>query len=151
MSTKNLLCGMECEFSKLTEIWEFFNFPGIHFGTGYFSVADAAVYSKGKRIALPSEFGPSFFQELIQCCFVCERLVLQLYPANSPTSEIDSYTDYIQSNCKMVILMCDCYYLEIYCKDHVWLQTLLHTAKEMPGVIVKEKYEDTDPRTRMYV
>lgn len=51
----------------------------------------------------------------------------------------------------MIILLYDFYYLEIYSKNHIWTQKLMHAAIDIPGTIVEEKYEETDTRTTLYV
>ena len=96
-------------------------------------------------------FLPGYFQELIQKSFVGESLVLHLYPENTDYEEIETYEDFLNSNCEMIILLYDFYYLEIYSKNQTWIQKLMHTAINTPGAVVEEKYEETDARTIMYV
>ncbi len=151
MSEEKFLCGFECEFSKKSDVWNFFNFSDVILDRFYFSVADAAVFSHGRRIEILEKFLPSYFQELIQKSFVGERLVLHLYPENADYEEIDNYEDFLKSKCEMIILLYDFCYLEIYCKNQTWIQKLMHTASNTPGAVVEEKYEETDTRTSMYV
>lgn len=151
MSKDKFLCGFECEFSKKSDVWNFFNFSDVVLDCFYFSVADAAVFSHGRRIEILEKFLPSYFQELIQKSFVGERLVLHLYPENADYEEIDNYEDFLKSKCEMIILLYDFYYLEIYCKNQIWIQKLMHTAINTPGAVVEGKYEETDTRTSMYV
>lgn len=151
MKNKDAFIGIECRFPELSAIWEFFEFSGIEFGSREFVAVDAAVYSKGIRITLPYSFKPSFFQELIDNCFVAERLVLHLYSDLISSKNIDNYQEYLKSNCEMIILIYDCFYVEIYCKKNIWLEKLYQTAQKISGVIVSKKYEDTDTRTAMYV
>lgn len=96
-------------------------------------------------------FPHSYFQELIQKAFVGESLILHLYPEEADYEEIDSYVDFLKSKCEMIILLYDFYYLEIYSKNHIWTQKLMHAAIDIPGTIVEEKYEETDTRTTLYV
>ena len=151
MSTQDVLIGIECIFPKKGDIWNLFAFSDISFGDFYFSVVDAAVFSHGRRIELPEKFAPAFFQELVQQSFASERLVLHLYPKMASFDEIVNYVDFLKSECEMIVLMYDFYYVEIYCKNRLWLHTFLRTAKDIPGAIVKEKDEKTDPRITMYV
>lgn len=149
MSERNALCGFECEFAKTSDVWGFFAFPDIEFDHYYFKVVDADIFSHCKGIV--EEFHASHFQEMMQKFFVGEALVLHLYPENTNYEEIDSYEDYLKSKCEMIILFFDFYYMEVYCKNQTWLQKLMHTAINIPGTIVDEKYENTDTRTTMYV
>ncbi len=151
MSIKNSLCGFECVFSRKSDIRSFFNFSDIVFDHYYFSVADASVFSHGRKIEIPERFLPNYFQELIQKSFVGERLVLHLYPKNADYEEIENYEDFQKSKCEMIILLYDFYYLEIYCKNQTWIQKLIHTASNTQGAVVEEKYEEKDIRTTMYV
>ena len=151
MSQKKHLCGFECVFSKKSDVWNFFNFSDVTLDPFYFIVTDASVFSHGRRIEILKKFPTSYFQELIQKSFVGESLVLHLYPENAGYEEIDNYEGFLKSKCEMIILLYDFYYLEVYCKNQVWLQKLMHTAIDTPGAIVEEKYEDTDTRTEMYV
>lgn len=151
MSTSQTFCGIECAFLKSSDIWEFFKFSGIEFGTSSFSVADSSVFSGEKRIDLPETFAPGYFQELNRRSFVGERLVLHLYPAGAAPVEINNYDDFDKSLCEMVVLMYDCYFVEIYCKNQNWLQTLLQTAESIEGAEVYKKYKETDRRTVFYV
>lgn len=151
MNKTDSICGIDCVFSKLRDVWEFVRFPGIDFGSYSFKVVDGLVLSRGRMIEIPQEFKPSYFQELVEWSFLADHLVLHLYPEMTDLEEIENYEDFIQSNCEMVVLMCDAYYVEIYCKNKEWLQTLLHTARGIEGTVVEEKYPDTDPRTVFYV
>lgn len=152
---KHILCGFECIFSKKEDVWQFFDQPtdiGTRF---YFSVVDSIVFGKGGffdgRLHIAPIIAPSYFQTMIQQSFMSEILVLHLYPQNASPCRIDTYEDYLNSPCEMIILLYDCCYLEIYCKNQSWLRTMIDKAKEIPDVTFAEKYEDTDPRSVMYV
>ena len=151
MSRTNNFCGFECIFSKKYDALEFFrsfNFlPELY----HFHVVDAALFFERKRVEILKEFTANYFQELFDSHLVGESLVLHLYPNNTPFSEIDSYEDYLESPCEIILLLYDFYYLEVYCKNQEWLQYLFCTAKNIPNTRIERKSEDTDPRTTMYV
>lgn len=151
MSENKSLCGFECEFLKKSDVWDFFMFSNLVLDRFYFRVAEAAVFSHGRRIEISENFLPSYFQKLIQKSFVGESLVLHLYPEGADYEEIENYKDFQRSKCEMIILLYDFYYLEIYCKNQMWLQKLMHTAINTPGAVVEAKYEETDTRNVMYV
>lgn len=144
-------CGFHCLFSKKTDIWKFLHFSNLTLDDYYFSVVDAAVFSHCRRIEFLNQFPSSYLQELNPTALVCERLVLHLYHQDTCSVEIDDYEDFLKSKCEMIILVCDFYYLEVYCKNQAWLQKLMNNARSIPGASVQEKYEDTDTRTVMYV
>lgn len=144
------ICGFECKFLRQSDVRYFFNFHDNDFAHYYFSVVDAFVCSHCRRIKVLERFRPSYFQDLIDVSFVCENLVLHLYPENIEPQEIDDYSSFLESKCEMIILMYDFCYLEIYCKNQVWLQNLIQVATNIPNAIVNAKYEETDTRTSMY-
>lgn len=116
----------------------------------YFSVADASIISHCRFMEILDTFQAGYFQDLINMSFAAEYLVLHLYPENTASVQIDTYDDFLKSDCEMIILLYDIYYLEVYCKNQIWLQKLLNHVINTPGARVEEKYEETDPRTIMY-
>lgn len=152
MSRKNFRRGIECVFSNFNSILSFFeSISNRDWEEYHFKAVDYSIFSHGKRIYLPKEFSPSYIKQLVQQAFMCERLVLHLYPGKGNYESIDNYEDFLDSNCELVILAYDCCYLEIYSKNQHWLEEILHTAHSIPGTIVAEKYADSDGRTSMYV
>ena len=77
------------------------------------------------------------------------QLVLQVFPKNEEITPIDSYEDFLNSKCKMVLLACDVTYVEVYVKDPVWLSQLLNNAKQFPVEYLEIKADENDARTRM--
>lgn len=151
MSRNKRHCGIECVFSQISDIWDFFDFSDMVLDGFFFKTIDAFVYSNGKRIDVAETFSSDYFHELIKKKFVGELLVLHLYPENAFTEDISNYKHFVQSKCEMIILLYDCYYLEVYCKNKLWLQKMINKAVHQPGTIVEKKYEETDTRTSMYV
>lgn len=151
MKTLGKLCGMECKFATGSKVWEFFEFSEFALESYYFYVVDAFVYSDGVEIKLPDRFKAEYFKELIRQSFVGECFVLHLYPESAFPEEIETYQDFLQSECEIIILMYDCCFVEVYCKNNSWLQLFLKKARSIDGTVVEEKYTLTDARTIMYV
>ena len=151
MNTEKHLCGLECKFLKKSDVWSFFDFSDLALDKYYFQVVDAAVFSNRTRIKVLEKFQHRYFQELIKQSFVGERLVLHLYPEATPCVEIENYEDFSKSKCEMIILLYDFCYMEIYCKRRLWIEQLIHKANNISGSVVERKFEETDPRTTMYV
>ncbi len=155
MNKKHLLCGVEIIFPKKQDTRDFLVFSEIHFGTHYFRTIYTSIYPRSaiitQEIELPLEFHPRELPELTKDWYFVQALVLQLYPETVTAEEIENYTDYVQSQCEMIVLAFDFHYVEIYCKNPSWLQAIIDAARKVPGASVEEKYEDTDPRTEMYV
>ena len=151
MRVDNLPCGIECIFSQKSDVWNWLRLSNINFEGFYFFVEDAAVFSNCKRIKVPSTFTPEFLTELACCYAAGERLVLHLYPEGVQNEAIDSYADFQLSKCELIVLLYDFVHIEIYCKNHLWIQEFLCASTKFYGAVVNKKYEDTDPRTNMYV
>lgn len=152
MSISDKLCGIEIEFLTLTDTWTFFASSAFAIEKYFFHVEDASIFSKGKRIDILLRFTQEYLEKMIQSAFVVERLVLHMYPNNTMPSTIDDYKDFQKSRCEMVVLMYDCYFAEIYCKD----QSLIHSFitfcnNNIPSAVIQEKYEGRDMRTAFYV
>ena len=151
MNANNSFCGFECVFEKKSDVWTFLKLFNIVLDDYYFSVVDESVFSNRIRIEICKEFKVNYFEELIQKKFVSECLVLHLYPEGIQPEEINSYHDFLESTCEMIILLYDFVYLEIYCKNQIWLRNLMCEAISISGAVVEAKYENTDTRTIMYV
>lgn len=151
MSKGNAFCGIECEFSKEEDVEKLLLFENIDFEHSYFFVADAGVFANAQGIADAETFSHTYFQKLIRRPMWMNSFILHLYEENVSPEKINTYDDYVKSQCEMIILLYDSCYVEIYCKNQVWLQEILRSAQEIPNAVVEEKYEDTDPRSEMYV
>ena len=151
MKKRNYICGLECDFARNTDVWLLFLSAGISLDQYYFEVVDAAVYSQNKRIEIPKRFNDDYFDDLLQNSCTGERLILQVYHESEKAEKIDTYHDYTKTQCKMIVLLYDACYVEIYCKNHEWLTNLWNTATNIPNALVELKYETTDSRTGMYV
>ena len=91
------------------------------------------------------------WNELLQAYLCCDHLVMHLYPAGVCPHEIDTYEDFVNSKCEMIVLAYDGSYVEVYCKQAQWIHRLLQNAKAIPGTQFCPKYVETDTRTTMYV
>ena len=146
-------CGIEYEFETPNHTWDFLNLLNIDYGSKkYFRVYYDVIYSNWSDdiIVLPTKIEPSYFHNL-EKPLVIEELILHLYSENSIESEIETYDDYINSDCEMVLLIYDCAYLEIYCKDELLRERLFTLADNIPDTKVEWKYVETDGRTGMHV
>lgn len=63
---------------------------------------------------------------------------------------IEKYQDFIDSECESLILVVDCYYLEIYSKNNNFLNNIISIA-DNHGCKVRPKEIDTDGRTGMNI
>lgn len=79
------------------------------------------------------------------------HLELFAYPFNSPKVQIETYEDFLKSNCSFIILIADSRYIEIYVKSETLLMRFTKNAVAVGGNSITIKTEDNDGRTRMSV
>lgn len=58
-------------------------------------------------------------------------LNLQIYPQDANRAEIKTYDDFVNSNCKLVLLISDVKYIDIYVKDARTLLQLKENAESL--------------------
>ena len=75
---------------------------------------------------------------------------LKAFPTESPVTSISSYNEFLTSKCEIMILIYDCIYVDIYCKDQVLLERLFNNAINKGYGDVRYIDED-DVRTKMSV
>ena len=147
----NDLRGFECIFRKKQDLRDFLAFQNVDLSHCYFQVVDGMVCSNRTWMEIPETFEASYFQAPEIRHLVVDHLTLHVYPKGEAYTDIDTYEDFQNSKAELLILICDFYYLELYCKRPDWLLTLLQNARTIPDVEIDLKYPDTDPRTEMYV
>ena len=155
---KSNYIAVECEFRTIDDFWNFFQFPEIDFSPYVFLNVEHNVYSDRTQIHVAPIFTFSYLKKMIQKKFIPEYMVLHLYPKNLPLGRaaeqmetIEEYQDYIRSDCQMIILAYDCTCVEVYCKNPVWLQSIIDYATHISGTEVTPKSILTDARTTMYL
>lgn len=76
---------------------------------------------------------------------------LKAYPKGKIVSDIDSYEEFLKSDCQLVLLISDCFYCEIYCKDRAKLERMFQHAKRCAFENVEYITDENDGRTRLSV
>ncbi|WP_035432110.1 DUF2691 family protein [Bacillus sp. UNC322MFChir4.1] len=66
-------------------------------------------------------------------------------------SDIDTYEDFIGSKCHLVLLVVDCSYVTIYCKNKKDLELLYDNARDCGFENVEYITDENDTRTRLSV
>ncbi|MCC9023195.1 DUF2691 family protein [Bacillus nakamurai] len=66
-------------------------------------------------------------------------------------SEIHTYEDFIKSPCELVLLIADCSYATLYCKDKHMLELLYEHAKQCGFTDVAYITDENDTRTGLFV
>ena len=151
MKKKHIYCGIECLCESAIDPWIIMKGSGIDFTNKFFYVDDALVFTADKRSAFPKTFHVDFFQNMIDSCCCAERLVVHLYQEGVIPQKIEDYSQYLDSLCEMVLLICDGFYFEAYAKDADWLEALSSSARKIPVIELTHKFEDEDTRIGFYV
>ncbi|SFC37684.1 Protein of unknown function [Bacillus sp. OV322] len=76
---------------------------------------------------------------------------LQAYPKGKNPLHIETYDEYVNSNCQLVLLVVDSIYVTIYCKDKAKLEGLYQNAKLKGFNSLNYITDKNDTRTRLSV
>lgn len=71
---------------------------------------------------------------------------LQAYPKGK-VSEIDTYEEFVKSECELVLFVVDSYYTVIYCKDKETLELLYKNAEDFGFKDIQFITDENDTRT----
>lgn len=84
--------------------------------------------------------------------FLPEMLCAELkaFPSGMVT-EISTYEEYLDSSCKLVLLIADCSYVTLYCKDPDMLEALFQQAVQCGFHRVDYVTDENDARTGLSV
>jgi hypothetical protein len=77
---------------------------------------------------------------------------LRAFLIGSAITEPQDYNEFLKSKCFLVYLVYDCDYIEIYCKDDGYLDTVYNKYKDHPDIkSIKYKTDQNDGRYTLYV
>jgi len=74
---------------------------------------------------------------------------IKLYKNKIDTYQINTYTDFMNSNCLMIILVTDNVFVDIYCKDKKILETIVQNLEQNQIPIIKIIDKENDTRKVM--
>lgn len=75
---------------------------------------------------------------------------LQAHPKGKVT-EINTYEEFVKSECELVLLVVDCYYATVYCKNREKLELLYTHAHNCGFENIEYITDENDGRTRLSV
>ena len=145
------MSGIEIVFKSFRDLTRFLSLDGVSLSGHFFSCIDHSVYYHSKATQLKNTISYIELLELSKKPYVIERLNLQAYQCGSIPKQIESYQDFLSSQCRMIILAYDGVYLEVYAKENQWLDQLLHNAASIELEHLSIKTPNTDIRKGMYV
>jgi hypothetical protein len=76
---------------------------------------------------------------------------LKAFPKNAQLSRFNTYQEFLQSDCELCLLIADCSYVEIYCKNSLLIDKLFKNAEAKGYEQVQYIDEKNDYRTKMCV
>jgi len=76
---------------------------------------------------------------------------LKAFPKDKKIKEIDTYDEFLKSNCQLVLLLVDCSFVTIYSKDSCSLELLYKHAKSLGFDGLEYVTEENDERIRLSV
>ncbi|GAB6548734.1 MULTISPECIES: DUF2691 family protein [Bacillus] len=75
---------------------------------------------------------------------------LKAYPIGEVLEEIETYEEFKESKCELVLLVADCTYVTIYAKDQKAIELMYENARNQ-GFYVEYVTDENDGRTRLSV
>lgn len=95
--------------------------------------------------------GAEFFDLIHNNTYYLIFVNIQAYPESSTLfSRIHTYEDFIASECKIIILVADSSYVDVYCKELSMIK-MLHENAISKGYEHIEYIDESDSRTGMFV
>jgi len=76
---------------------------------------------------------------------------LKAYPKDKNVIDIRTYEEFLKSDCQLVLIVIDCSYVAIYCKDKEKIENLYHSAKLNEFENIQYITDENDFRTRLSV
>ncbi|WP_242245934.1 DUF2691 family protein [Bacillus cereus group sp. BfR-BA-01523] len=75
---------------------------------------------------------------------------LKAYPKGEEVVDIETYEEFKESKCELVLLVADCTYVTVYAKDQEAIELMYENAIDQ-GFYVKYVTDENDGRTRLSV
>lgn len=94
-------------------------------------------------------YNGSAFKEAIERNHYVIMLKLQAYYPDAEYDRIDTYDEFLNSNCRILLLICDAHFVDIYCKDIGITQALFDRANLLQYRDVEYITDENDGRTAM--
>lgn len=119
----------------------------------YVSQTEILYYDEIKQRAESYNFSGKLMsgEEFLQLISTSDQLVylanIQAYPLDCPIQKIISYQDFLDSNCRMILLCADCECYDIYCKDDKDIQLIYANALNLHFNGVEYITDENDERT----
>jgi len=128
-------------------------FLGIDLSSYKYVVPDGAYiigYRPNDMQNIPSNCSNKFYHNL--CNTKCvEHMILHIFPYDAAVTSVPTYYAYVKSECQIVVLYYDYYFLEVYAKNSHVLERLVQNMRDIGATNITFKTEANDGRTEFYV
>ena len=92
-------------------------------------------------------YNGEFFLNQINLEYFVVFLKLQAYHKHDELKEIDSYDDFLKSDCQILLFIWDCYFVDIYLKDEAIAKAFYENALANGYTEVEYITDENDERT----
>ena len=73
------------------------------------------------------------------------------FTSKESITSIDTYSDFVDSDCQLIILIADAIYIDIYAKDKETLEQIKKNALELNCTEITDITDENDERYKMYI
>ncbi|MBT3318239.1 MAG: DUF2691 family protein [Clostridia bacterium] len=108
-------------------------------------------YKKGKEMLKKTVYdGNNFKKQFKNKRYLPHFINLQAYQLGGARESIENYEDYVKSNCEIILLIWDSFYVNLYAKNHDIIE-LVKKNVEQNAENLEYITDENDCRTRMSV
>lgn len=147
--------GVEFEILQKTAdtLWEMLNCINIETYKWYIIDSQEEVWNEEQNedFFTTQDLSGKDFAEKIHSNHYIVFLKLQAYLTDGVFSDVQTYDEFLKGDCKILVLVNDCEYVEIYCKDRTISEVIYNHAISKKYKNVKYITNDNDHRTIMNV
>jgi len=127
-------------------------FRGIPFEKYDWYIYEDEIHGDSLCKELPQKVNGEQFQQAIRDSeYMVNFINVQVYPKGAKISKLEVYEDFVNSECEIVFLIADVYYMDIYVKDKELLSIFIENAKRCNSENIIIKTDDNDDRTALSV
>jgi len=142
---ENILAGIEIEKYD----WK------VYFHLAYFK-NEKVLYERYTSLDRPiiedREYEGDTFRKLVNNIdYLLVALDMKVYYPGSEGKDVETYEEYLESDCQMAVLCCDWYYYEIYAKDREITDRIKKNCEANGYENIQYITDENDGRTRMRV
>lgn len=151
MKIENFVRGIRCCFSDQSDPVEFFKFADIDMSDEAFWIVDSMTYCEGDEWSnVENSIDFEQFKELNAISRGYLWLLMHIYPKDVTVKSIDTYGDFLKSDCEMIVLLYDSAYVDVYCKNKEWIEKMYNKLRTIAGSEFDLITDDNDMRIGMY-